>query len=140
MIELIRVFVYGTLKPEESNYERYCKGKVITAQRAIAFGQLFSLPMGYPAMVSGNQPVQGFVLSFSDPKILESLDRLEGYSPHNPQNQNEYDRQQIEIFDEANRTLGFAWVYLMNHQQVELLGGILLPSGTWYSRLLNDPR
>jgi len=25
----IRVFVYGTLKPGEVNYQRYCEGKVI---------------------------------------------------------------------------------------------------------------
>jgi len=27
----IRVFVYGTLKPGEVNYQRYCEGKVIAA-------------------------------------------------------------------------------------------------------------
>ncbi|MDK3159325.1 gamma-glutamylcyclotransferase [Kamptonema cortianum] len=131
MIQPIRVFVYGTLKPGEYNYQRYCQGKTIAEQSAIALGELFTLPVGYPALIPGEQPVRGFVLTFNDPQILADLDRLEGYSPQNPPNQNEYDRQQIEIWDEANRTLGFAWAYLMSRLQVERLGGVKIASGNW---------
>lgn len=42
---LVKVFVYGTLKPGESNYQRYCdRSSVVESQRAIALGQLFALP------------------------------------------------------------------------------------------------
>ncbi|NET53980.1 MAG: gamma-glutamylcyclotransferase, partial [Merismopedia sp. SIO2A8] len=42
-----KVFVYGTLKPGEVNYDQYCASKVVEEIRAIAFGELFDLPIGY---------------------------------------------------------------------------------------------
>ncbi|MCA1992203.1 MAG: gamma-glutamylcyclotransferase [Coleofasciculus sp. S288] len=127
----LNVFVYGTLKPGEVNYKRYCEGKVIEEQRAIAYGQLFDLPLGYPAMTSGERPVQGCLLTFADPSILSSLDELEDYDPQRAIAENEYYREQIEIYNLAGQTLGIAWVYLMAFEQVQRWEGILIPSGLW---------
>lgn len=129
--ELLKVFVYGTLKPGESNYQRYCAGKVLEAKRAIALGQLFALPFGYPSMTPGESPVQGFLLSFSDSSVLRHLDLLEDYNPHRPAEQNEYNRRQTEIFNPELVSLGRAWVYLMSPEQVHSYGSVLLPDGWW---------
>ncbi len=128
---LCHVFVYGTLKPDEANYAKYCAGKVITMQQAIAFGELSALPMGYPAMTIGARRVHGYLLSFRDMSILEQLDELEDYQSDRPQSENLYDRQQIEIFDLAEKSLGLAWAYLMTLEQVTKFGGITLPDGLW---------
>ncbi|MBW4621273.1 MAG: gamma-glutamylcyclotransferase [Cyanosarcina radialis HA8281-LM2] len=125
------VFVYGTLKPGEANYQIYCAGKVLAERRAIAFGRLFSLPAGYPAMTSGNCPVHGFLLSFADIAILDDLDRLEDYQRERPCHENEYDRQLIPTFSPDGRSLGLAWVYLMNLDRVSDRGGVLLADGWW---------
>ncbi len=130
-LTMVRVFVYGTLKPGESNYQSYCAKKVVEVKKAIAKGQLFSLPLGYPAMTPGNSPVHGFLLSFSDAKILHQLDWLEDYVPQRPDAQNEYYRQQVEIYDTAFIPLGRAWAYLMTPEQVYTFGGVLLPDGWW---------
>lgn len=129
--ELLQVFVYGTLKPGESNYQRYCSRKVLEAKRAIALGQLFALPFGYPAMTLGESPVQGFLLSFPDSSVLRHLDWLEDYDPHRPAEQNEYNRLPIEIFNPDLVSLGRAWIYLMTPKQVHSYGGVLLPDGWW---------
>ena len=134
-----KVFVYGTLKPGECNYQTYCAPKVIEAQRAIALGLLFSLPLGYPAMTAGELPVQGFLLSFSDPAVLNRLDWLEGYDPHKPAAENEYNRQQIQTYSldsphppiSSPQPLDWAWVYLMTLEQVNRLGGVLLTNSCW---------
>lgn len=55
--DFVRVFVYGTLKPGEANYKRYCAGKVIDVKIALVQGKLFALPMGYPAMTLGDRQV-----------------------------------------------------------------------------------
>jgi len=136
--DLIRVFVYGTLKPGESNYQRYCAGKVLEAKRAIAFGQLFSLPLGYPAMTLGESPVQGFLLSFPDETVLRHLDWLEDYNPHRSAAENEYNRQQIETYNLALASLGLAWVYLMTPSRVHAYGGVLLPDGWWSAEGLSS--
>lgn len=129
--ELLKVFVYGTLKPGEVNYNRYCLGKVVEETRAIAFGQLFDLPVGYPAMTPGDSPVSGFLLTFTDTAILGVLDDLEGYNPHRTLDKNEYYRQKIQIYNLARQSLGWAWGYRMNSERVNRLGGIPIPSGWW---------
>jgi gamma-glutamylcyclotransferase (GGCT)/AIG2-like uncharacterized protein YtfP len=131
---VLNVFVYGTLKPGNRYYRRYCIGKTIEERSAIAYGQLYHLPtLGYPAMIAGFDRVYGFLLSFSDAEILEQLDDLEGYNPTRLPIQNEYDRTQIEVFDAENPdiSLGWAWVYLKSVDRVQALSGILLPNGCW---------
>lgn len=99
MTNLIHVFVYGTLKPGECNYQRYCQGRVINQRPALAYGELYALSLGYPGMVVGTGIVQGVILSFTDPNIFLDLDQLEDYQPQRPPEENEYQRQQIQVFD-----------------------------------------
>jgi len=128
---MIKVFVYGTLKPGESNYQYYCGGKVITAQRAMVNGQLFDLPVGYPAMVPGDTLVQGYLLTFNDPHILQHLDPLEGHDPQQPPEKNFYHRKLMEIKTTDGESRGLAWAYWMTREQVQRIGGMLIPSGWW---------
>lgn len=131
MLNTLKVFVYGTLKPGEANYQHYCEGKVVEEQSAIAFGQLYDLPLGYPAMTPGESPVRGFLLTFADPSVLTALDELEDYHANRLPQDNEYERQQIEIYNLSAQSLGRAWVYLMTSEQVQRLGGVLMRSGCW---------
>jgi gamma-glutamylcyclotransferase (GGCT)/AIG2-like uncharacterized protein YtfP len=128
---MLKVFVYGTLKPGEYNYQYFCAGKVVEEKKAIAFGQLFDLSLGYPAMTFGENAVQGFLLTFADPAILSLLDELEDYDPHRSLEENEYYRQQVEIYTPEGEALGLAWAYLMTSEQVQHLEGVLIPSGHW---------
>jgi gamma-glutamylcyclotransferase (GGCT)/AIG2-like uncharacterized protein YtfP len=130
MTELLKVFVYGTLKPGESNYAAYAD-QVVDMQEAIAYGELFDLPFDYPAMTGGDRPIYGYLLFLTDPTVLDDLDELEGYSPDHALADNEYIRDEIEVFSLEGKPLGCAWVYLMNLQQVTRWGGILIPSGKW---------
>ncbi|WP_434684364.1 gamma-glutamylcyclotransferase family protein [Pseudanabaena minima] len=128
---LCYVFVYGTLKPNEANFETYCAGKFHSQQQAIAYGDLFVLPMGYPAMTVGNAQVHGYLLSFPDASILESLDELEDYQSDRASHENLYDRRLIEVFDLQGESLGMAWAYFMELAQVTKFAGIAQPDGLW---------
>lgn len=133
---LIKVFVYGTLKPGECNYPRYCEGKAIEAEEAIAFGQLFHLcELGYPGMILGEGRVRGVVLSFTDPNIFQSMDVLEGYDPNRPPEKNEYNREQIEAYTVTGISMGLVWTYIMTPQRVKLRGGVFLPEGIWHQEV-----
>jgi gamma-glutamylcyclotransferase (GGCT)/AIG2-like uncharacterized protein YtfP len=126
------VFVYGTLKPGECNYQRYCQGVVMQTQPAIAYGQLFQLPMGYPAMISGEGVVQGVILSFSNLSILTVLDQLEDYDPCRPSEQNEYQRQWIQTYTLDHQPLQQVWAYLMTVESLKRFPGVvLIPDGCW---------
>ncbi len=127
----LRVFVYGTLKPGEVNYQSYCAEDILECFPAVANGLLYELLIGYPAMTRGKSTVHGFVLSFRNPKVLVELDKLEDYHPQRLPEQNEYQRQNIKTFRSDGQYLWTVWSYLMLPEKVELLGGKLLPSGFW---------
>ncbi|MBE8997602.1 gamma-glutamylcyclotransferase [Nostoc sp. LEGE 12447] len=129
--DLVRVFVYGTLKPGEANYKKYCAGKVVDVKRVFVEGRLFALPMGYPAMTLGNSKVYGYLLSFPNTRILNELDVLENYQPTRQPSEDLYNRQIIEVYKPQSLFLGWAWVYLMALEQVAQLGGLLQPDGWW---------
>ncbi|MBW4519137.1 MAG: gamma-glutamylcyclotransferase [Scytolyngbya sp. HA4215-MV1] len=135
-----QVFVYGTLKPGEMN-DWVVRDQVVSARPAIAFGQLFSLSLGYPAMAIGSDPIQGVLLSFRDERILLTLDTFEQHDPqefayHAPGqilHQNQYQRHPIAVFSPSHHPLGIAWAYLMTLEQINRLGGRFLPDGQWLS-------
>ncbi len=128
------VFVYGTLKPGEYNYQCYCQGEMIQTQTAIAYGQLFQLPMGYPAMIAAEGVVYGMILSFPHPAILQALDQLEDYDPYRRPEDNEYQRQQIQTYTVDHQPLRTVWAYLMTSESIRRFpGAILIPSGCWSS-------
>ncbi|MGF1459553.1 MAG: gamma-glutamylcyclotransferase [Leptolyngbyaceae cyanobacterium] len=56
---MLKIFVYGTLKPSEVAFARYCQPWVIESQMAYVKGRLFHLPQGYPALTEGDRWVQG---------------------------------------------------------------------------------
>ncbi len=139
MLEKLRVFVYGTLKPGEENYQAYCAGKIISTERAFTFGSLYALPAGYPAMTWGETPVHGYIYEFADHTLLGHLDELEDYYPSAPPENNLYNRHQIEAFRYSTspklpkdlQSLGYAWAYIMDDHKIQQLGGQLLPDGWW---------
>lgn len=126
----MNVFVYGTLKPGESNYY-LCEHQVLTAKQAVASGKLFHLPSGYPAMTPGDDQVHGYLLCFPDSLILPTLDDLEDYQSTRPMSENLYYRQSIKIFEPTGLSLGQAWVYLMTLDKVYQLSGIPQLDGCW---------
>lgn len=125
------VFVYGTLKPGEANYQNYCQGKIRSQVPVYTFGDLYALSVGYPAMTVGNNKVEGVLLTFEQPEILQNLDHLEGYQENRAANLNEYYRQLIPIYCLDNKPVGEAWAYFMTLERVRELEGILLASGWW---------
>ncbi|RAM48669.1 MAG: gamma-glutamylcyclotransferase [Hapalosiphonaceae cyanobacterium JJU2] len=134
---LLRVFVYGTLKPGEVNYYNYCDRKVVNATKAYVLGKLFDLPQGYPAMIPGDSPVYGYLLEFDFPEVLVELDELEDYHPARPDSENLYNRQQIQVYNFQGRSLGWAWAYLMTPEMVNNLGGIYQADGWWSNAILD---
>ncbi len=139
MSDIIKVFVYGTLKPGEVQHQ-LCVNQIEKPRPAIVQGQLYHLPFGYPAMTLDEKGiVHGFVLSFSDPAILQILDDYEQHAPeyfqtHAPDlslEAHQYHRLQIATFHPDQSPLDFAWCYVMTSQQITALRGRLVSNGDW---------
>jgi gamma-glutamylcyclotransferase (GGCT)/AIG2-like uncharacterized protein YtfP len=127
MTEFTQVFVYGTLKPGGKYHQAYCGDRILRAEPAIAPGQLYDLPLGYPAMAPGGDTV----LSFASASILPRLDELEDYSPAAPPEQNLYQRERCAVRHPDGSPLGEVWLYRMALARIQALGGTYLPQGIW---------
>lgn len=139
-MQSINVFVYGTLKPDESNYF-LCADRVISSKLAIVQAELYHLPFHYPAIVPGDARTYGYLLTFDDAAILEILDEYEQHEPDAIApfgSNNNYERREIEVFDLDGDLIGLAWAYVMNLEQIDRLGGIRIPSGVWSGKDFKD--
>ncbi|AFY38500.1 AIG2 family protein [[Leptolyngbya] sp. PCC 7376] len=136
--EPLQVFVYGTLKPEHVNFELFCAGLIQSVAPALTKGRLYQIPFysdkyprGYPAMTSEEGWVEGYLLQFKNVGILEKLDRLEGYKEGRSPEENEYQRQRIQIFTPDKTPLTKAWGYIMTIEHVQELQGTALNKTVW---------
>jgi gamma-glutamylcyclotransferase (GGCT)/AIG2-like uncharacterized protein YtfP len=138
------IFVYGTLQPGQPTYAIDCEPHHPQVESAIVYGQLYHLPLGYPALVvGGDRPVHGYRLSFADSSILAILDDYEQHDPialqaTYPQLDADramvdfaYDRQPIATFSPNGQPLGPSWVYTMTIAQITQLQGYKIPQGQW---------
>jgi len=131
---MMEVFVYGTLKPKESNYSAYCAGKVINSKTAYTKGHLYHLTaLGYPGLTEGDGWVKGILLTFNADYDIGLLDGLEDYQPGRAAEENEYQRRRIPIYNLERELIGEAWGYMMTPAKIAFHGGIWLPCGWWTS-------
>ncbi|MDJ0725329.1 MAG: gamma-glutamylcyclotransferase [Prochloraceae cyanobacterium] len=130
---MLKFFVYGTLKPGEINYKLYCQGLVVEEKLALTKGLLFDLSLGYPAMMEGEGWIKGYLLTFKEKSILDTLDRLEDYQEKRSPSENEYYRKLIAIYNPELIEIGQAWGYFMNSEKIKQFQGIRLFSGCWKS-------
>jgi gamma-glutamylcyclotransferase (GGCT)/AIG2-like uncharacterized protein YtfP len=137
--DLIRFFVYGTLKPGHQPYARLCQPWVKTIAPAEVRGRLYHLPLGYPALTHGPDLVQGVLLTFEQEEIIRILDDYEQHDPAAIAHAYPgisyqavaYTRLQIPVFHSTQTPAGLAWAYTMTPQQVQMLGGVLVADGNW---------
>jgi gamma-glutamylcyclotransferase (GGCT)/AIG2-like uncharacterized protein YtfP len=94
-----RLFVYGTLQPGERAW-RLLEPLVRDVAPAEARGRLLDTGRGFPALLPGEQPVPGHVVTLRDPAAaLQALDRYEGP---------EYVRRRIAVEGRACWT--YVWI------------------------------
>jgi gamma-glutamylcyclotransferase (GGCT)/AIG2-like uncharacterized protein YtfP len=137
--DLIRFFVYGTLKPGYPPYARLCQPWVKTTTPAEVRGCLYHLPLGYPALTCGSDRVQGVLLTFEQEEIIAILDNYEQHDPGAIARTYPgisyqavgYSRVQLPVFSSAQTPVGLAWAYTMTPEQVQLLGGAFVTDGNW---------
>jgi gamma-glutamylcyclotransferase (GGCT)/AIG2-like uncharacterized protein YtfP len=129
---IVSVFVYGTLKPGGTNFNRYCGTEVANIYRAYIYGELYDLPsLGYPGAIHGTSKVEGFVLQFANPQILMALDILEDYEPQRDPAANDYNREAIAAYGSDRVVNPAVWAYFMNPELVRRSGGIRIADGWW---------
>ncbi|WOA61166.1 gamma-glutamylcyclotransferase family protein [Bacillus mycoides] len=117
------VFVYGTLRKEQTN-AHYMQGATCIADVAWTYGKLFDTNEGYPAMICSNEEkIYGEVYEVNS-DVLQKLDELEEYTGN----------AESDLYDRITQTIYFwdieihAYVYVA--QDREMLKKVII-SGDW---------
>ncbi|AJH75782.1 AIG2-like family protein [Bacillus cereus ATCC 4342] len=117
------VFVYGTLRKEQTN-AHYMQGAICIADKAWTYGKLFDTNEGYPAMTySSEEKIYGEVYEIND-EILHKLDELEEYTGN----------AETDLYDRITQTVYAtdreieAYVYIAQDKKMILK---VIDSGDW---------
>jgi gamma-glutamylcyclotransferase (GGCT)/AIG2-like uncharacterized protein YtfP len=138
MIDPRRGFIYSTGDVPRGGSRGFfdaSAGMLIFNKSFFAGFAAHHLNMPNESMIVGNSPVYGYLLSFKDDSILESLDELEDYQSDRAFAENLYNRQSIEVFENKSISLGIAWAYFMTLEQVTRFDGIPQPNGLFSTSL-----
>ena len=138
-----RLFVYGTLRPGQSAFKRFCR-ETLTVDPAVASGSLYVLPAGYPVLVlpeSVSEPparhrpgsVRGDVMSFSD--MQDRLELLDAYEEVGGE-RSEYVRTIIDVRLLGSGRTVRSWAYACLPGKAAALAAAarLISSGDWADR------
>ena len=117
------VFVYGTLRKEQTN-AHFMQGAICIADGAWTYGKLFDTNEGYPAMICSNEDkVYGEVYEVNE-VILQKLDELEEYTGN----------AETDLYDRITQTVYAtdreieAYVYIAQDKKMILK---VIDSGDW---------
>lgn len=100
-MEILPVFVYGTLRTGEPNWEWALRNKTVSDEQATLTGVQMFDQGGFPYVMRGDVPTETVVgdLMVIEPTIYEQvmsrLDGLEGYQPGRASNL--YDREVVTV-------------------------------------------
>jgi gamma-glutamylcyclotransferase (GGCT)/AIG2-like uncharacterized protein YtfP len=129
-----KVFVYGTLKPGGRYHHVAKEAGAFTFEKGyLEHFILYDLePENYPALVSGDGVVHGYIFDYEDiDKALVMLDRLEAIHDTPP----EYTREQAV----AKPMNEIVWVYLyINAERLKTARQV--KNGEWLEALPTDTR
>ena len=110
------LFVYGSLRPNFFNFEKYLEGKTIDIKPAILKDMdLYHMPYkGYPAITKGTGIVVGEIISVKDySETVQAIDVMEGFLGENNPN-NEYHKILLEVEHLTSGEKEYCYTYFYN--------------------------
>lgn len=131
---ILPVFVYGTLRPHESNYH-LLQGYTLSESPATADGLLLYSLGSYPMVIRSSNPqhiVAGNLMTIrldSYAQVMPRLDWLEEYNPADPIN-SLYQRVQYPITLTETGLTQTAWIYIGQNYAIKA-SNPLIEDGDW---------
>jgi len=130
-----KVFVYGSLRENFFNYDKYLKNKVLPASLGEVKGKLFHLShKGYPALLDGEDTIIGEIMELKDfYEDIVSLDQMEGFLPFEDISSNEYIRTTIHVKNLETKAIENCYVYkyVDGNDKSFNSHAIYIPHGDW---------
>src|SRR5258708_23736928 len=145
--EYLPIFVYGTLRPGQENYDRFVLGKTAREVSAMLPDDAMFVLDGYPCITedTGAGDVIGdvlYLLPELSPEVLAALDRLEGYTPGDASSPYLRVRRRVRTGEgnggEPPRT-SLAWVYVAGKPALLRRPACdPVPGGDWLAYLAHE--
>jgi gamma-glutamylcyclotransferase (GGCT)/AIG2-like uncharacterized protein YtfP len=139
------IFVYGTLRPGQENYDRFVLGKTAREVPAVLPAHAMFVLGGYPCITedAGLGDVIGDVLYLLPelfPKVLAALDQLEGYVPGDPSSPYLRVRCSVRTGDGGEPPhASLAWVYVAGEPALlRRPACVPVPGGNWLAYLAHE--
>jgi gamma-glutamylcyclotransferase (GGCT)/AIG2-like uncharacterized protein YtfP len=127
MLNITRLFVYGTLRRDASNGQLLSQvGEWEGIHRTVENFQLLDLNVFPAAIPGGDAPIIGEVYKI-DARYLQYTDKIEGTS------RGLYYRSTIAVI--GDNGLQTAWIYLWGGPQLK---APVIESGDWYDSIANS--
>ncbi|MGJ9460515.1 gamma-glutamylcyclotransferase [Oceanobacillus sp. CF4.6] len=121
------VFVYGTFRINESNYE-YLQGSTRLKNQVWIHGKLFYTKFGYPVMKEhehSNEKVYGELYEVNEEQLV-AIDQLEGFREGQPDNL--FERKIVTVYDETGESTE-ALTYITGRSLADSTD--VIPFGDW---------
>ncbi|MFM9612206.1 gamma-glutamylcyclotransferase family protein [Streptomyces niveiscabiei] len=131
-------FVYGTLRPGETNHALFLSGRTLTEEPARLTGAVLYDGPGYPyAVEAPGGPIYGDLVTVAPeyyPASLHELDALEEYRADDPDSP--YLRVSRDVVRARSSEVVRAWVYVAGPRISTRLRatGTLIETGDWLTR------
>lgn len=122
------IFVYGSLMQNFRNYNKYLIGMSEFIDTGYLEGELYHLPQGYPALISGKGIVRGEIFKIKNVAVIDTLDILEGYLPGSFSNY--YNRESKKVKLSKGGEIN-CWVYIYADEVYVKKHGTRIPDGDW---------
>jgi gamma-glutamylcyclotransferase (GGCT)/AIG2-like uncharacterized protein YtfP len=134
-MQLLPLFVYGTLRQGEANHHLLKKVTLSCRPARLEGAAMYDLGP-YPMIMDGEGIVTGELIEIDPTRYeatLRRLDVLEGVNGNDPENpQGLYRRVRRKVHVESSELAVEAWVYLGREETARR--GILRPGGDWVRR------
>ncbi len=110
----MKIFVYGTLREGQYNYDKYFKGHVLHKEEGYVKGSLYTIKgVVYPALIDGDDMVLGEILTLNEHVCMQDVDEMERYYGEGCI-ENEYNKIPCMIYDKDLNPLTYLPVYKYN--------------------------
>lgn len=137
-----KIFVYGSLRKDFFNYNKYLSGRVSNPTLAKVKGKLYHMPhKGYPALLDGDDDVIGEIMEMKDfYKDIVPMDEMEGYVSAEDTSLNEYTRTVMTVKNLETNLEESVYVYKYEQYASEdfKLNSVYLPKGDWKEYMINN--
>ena len=139
-MENINLFVYGRLRPNFFNFDKYLDGKTLDIKPAVLKNMnLYHMPYkGYPAITPGDDVVFGEVITVKDyDSTVKAIDIMEGFLGEN-NTANEYHKILVEVehIDSSKKEKCYTYFYNRDIDNNFIEQAIYIEHGDWKKYML----